>query len=500
MNSLYSKDYQAKMQLLILLFGIAEMCIGFTGVILSDFISVFDLLALLSGTAGFVALIFCITHPYNIKVYDLLGMALMLAYGIGTLNSLVSYTLDHRDLLFESSVTEYWLTRTLGLVTAAAGFLHVIGRLDKKGFLFPQFTFVDNLTNRALWLVGIVAALTVLFIATGKLGFMANIASVEGYVGISSSSAIVLDLIAPAGALALYLSRKEVHSNKSIYFLIVAVVLLVIQFGLGRRIFLFSILIYVMAALLSKRPKKLITVQNIVVVALIVGAIQVATTAFYTMRVATFAFKNAPEKPSIVVLVPEAIQVYKDRDKLNLAKQIHDNLSSRTFLIEYLATLAERSDKIEPLYGQNIARAIVVATPAILYWGKYKNPLFIDEENFLNPHFRLPVWDAANSVFTAGVGDFGELGYFILPVIVCFIFSLYLRLIYAILPPLAGTLISFYLCKVLFSVEEDIVSFFTASRSVFILLGISWLAFSWRFKAVKSPIIEGEGFKAKQIG
>ena len=279
-----------------------------------------------------------------------------------------------------------------------------------------------------------------------------------------------------------------------------AVVLLVIQFGLGRRIFLFSILIYVMAALLSKRPKKLITVQNIVVVALIVGAIQVATTTFYTMRVATFAFKNAPEKPSIVVLVPEAIQVYKDRDKLNLAKQIHDNLSSRTFLIEYLATLAERSDKIEPLYGQNIARAIVVATPAILYWGKYKNPLFIDEENFLNPHFRLPVWDAANSVFTAGVGDFGELGYFILPVIVCFIFSLYLRLIYAILPPLAGTLISFYLCKVLFSVEEDIVSFFTASRSVFILLAISWLAFSWRFKAVKSPIIEDESFKAKQIG
>ena len=54
MNSLFSKDYQAKMQMLNLLFGIAEMCIGFTGVILSDFISVFNLLALLSGTAGFL--------------------------------------------------------------------------------------------------------------------------------------------------------------------------------------------------------------------------------------------------------------------------------------------------------------------------------------------------------------------------------------------------------------------------------------------------------------
>lgn len=492
MRSIYSRDYQSIVQMVILIFGIIEMCIGFIGVIASDFIPVFNELAVLSGIAGAMALAFCALHPSDIKVYDLLGAALMLAYGIGTLNSLVSYTLDHRDLLLESSVTEYWLSRTLGLATAAAGFLHVVGRFDKQGYLFPKFTFVDNLTKRGLLLVGLVTVITMIFIATGKLGFMANISAIEGYAGISSSSAIILDLIGPTGALALYFSRKDLQNKRNIYFLILGILLLGIQFGLGRRIFVFSILIYVMATLLSKRPKKIISIQNIVVAALIVVVIQVATTAFYTMRVAGYAFKNAPKKPSIVVLVPEAIEVYKDREKLQLAKQIHDNLSSRTFLIEYLATLAERSSRIEPLYGQNLARALVVAAPSIIYWGKYKNPLFGSEEELLNPHFKLPVWDAANSILTAGVGDLGELGFFILPVMVCFVFSLYLRLIYLVIPPIAGLLISFYICKVMLSVEEDFVSYFTASRSVFILLGVAWLTFSWRVKDVKATRITGK--------
>jgi hypothetical protein len=495
MTSIFSNEHQSKMQMRILLFGLAEMCVGFAGAILSDAASIFNLLVLFSGTAGVAALAFCLLNPACIKVYDVLGMALVLAYGTGTLNSLVTYAMDNNDLLLSSSVNEYWLSRTLGLATAAAGFLHVVGRFDSKGYVFPKIDSIELKSNRAIWFVGIIAVIAITFIATGKLGFMADLASKEGYVGVSSTTAIILDLMTPAGALALYFGRKVDERYKKVIFITVAILLLVIQFGLGRRIFVFSLLVYVMAAVLAKRPKKLFSVQNITMLLAIVMLVQAATTAFFVLRVARYSFKASHKPPSIVEMIPEAIKIYKDRDRLYIAEQIHENLSSRTFVLEYLATLTERSTEIEPTYGQNLLRAAVVATPIILYWGKYKNPLFGSEEDLLNRHFRMPVWDASNSILTASVGDFGEVGFFVMPVILCFIFSMYLRIAYTLATPTSGILVSFFICKVLLSVEEDVVAYFTSSRSVFIILAITWLVFSFKAgKSKKTYVLDNETF------
>ena len=485
MTSIFSNEQQTKMQMRILLFGLVEMCIGFTGAILADATSVFNLLVLLSGVAGVAALAFCLVNPVNIKVYDVLGMALVLAYGTGTLNSLVTFTMDNKDLLLNSSVEEYWLSRTLGMATAAAGFLHVVGRFDSNGYVFPKFNPIDLLANRAIWFVGIIAAIAVIFIATGKLGFMAGLASEEGYVGVSATTAIVLDLMTPAGALSLYFGRKASERNQKVIFITVAIMLLLIQFGLGRRIFVFSLITYVMAAILAKRPEKIFSVRNIVILLVIVMLVQLATSAFFMLRVARYSFKASLKPPSIVEMIPEAIKVYKDRDRLYIAEQIHENLSSRTFVLEYLSTLSERAADKDPTYGQDLMRAVVVATPIILYWGKYKNPLFGSEEDLLNRHFGLPVWDAANTVLTASVGDFGEVGFFVIPGIICFIFSIFLRMSYAFATPTSGMLVSFFICKALLSVEDDIVAYFTSARSVFILLAITWLVFSLRIDLSK---------------
>lgn len=484
MTSIFSNEHQSKMQMRILFFGLAEMCLGFAGAILSDATSIFNLLVFFSGVAGVAALAFCVLNPANIKVYDVLGMALVLAYGTGTLNSLVTYAMDNKDLLLSSSVDEYWLSRTLGLATAAAGFLHVIGRFDNNGYVFPKFNSIDLQSNRAIWFVGIIAAIAVIFIATGKLGFMADLTSKEGYVGISSTTAIILDLMTPAGALALYLGRKAEDRNMKVIFITIAAILLLIQFGLGRRIFVFSLLVYVMAAILAKRPEKIFSVRNVVILLAIVMLVQAVTSTFFILRVARYSFKASHKPPSIVEMIPEAIKIYKDRERLYIAEQINENLSSRTFVLEYLATLSERASVIGPTYGQNLLRAVVVATPIIFYWGKYKNPLFGSEEDLLNRHFGMPVWDASNTVLTASIGDFGEIGFFVIPVILCFLFSIFLRIAYALATPTSGILVSFFICKALLSVEEDVVAYFTSARSVFILLAITWLVFS--FKPSKS--------------
>jgi hypothetical protein len=483
--------HQSDQQMAILAFGITEICIGLTSTIAADFNSVFNMLAYFSGAAGVIAVVFCVLNPVNIKIYDVLGMGLMLAYGTGTLNSLVTYAMDHKDLILSSSVTEYWLTRTLGLATAAAGFLHIVGRFDSKGYLFPQVNSIDLQAKRALLLVVVTTVIAIIFIATGKLGFMAKLSSIEGYAGISPAASIILDLLAPVGALALYLGRKEDQRNRKIQFISMAIVLLLIQFGLGRRIFVFSLLIYIMAALLAKRPNVIFSIKNIVAMVALVMLIQVATSAFYTLRIARYSFKDHNKSPTIVELLPEAINVYKNRERLYLAEQIHENISSRTFVLEYLATLSERASNIEPAYGENLLRALVVAAPSAIYWSKYNNPLFGSEEDLLNPHFGIPVTDSANSVLTASVGDFGEIGFFVLPIFLCFLFSLLLRLGYALTIPIAGMLISFFICKIILSVEEDIASYFSSMRSVFILIGVSWIVFSRRIDLQQDYMSDG---------
>ncbi len=479
---------QDQLQMAIFLFGIAEVCIGLLSAVTADFISIFNFLVLFSGLAGVGGIIFCILNPSQIKVYDILAVALMLAYGVGTLNSFISFAIDNKDLLSTSSVSEYWLSRTLGLATAAAGFLHVMGRFDSKGFMFTQLDVNDFQINRALWFAGAVMLTAIIFIATGKLGFMGDLAAKEGYVGISASAAILVDLITPAGAISLYLGRRLEKGKIKLMFTGIAIVLLLVQFGLGRRIFVFSLLIYIIVAILAKRPKKIFSTKNLFILVIIAMLVQLATSTFYIMRVASYAFKNSSKKPSIVELLPEAIKVYQDRERLYIAEKIHENLSSRTFVLEYLAALSEKSTTIEPLLGKNLERALVVATPAIIYWGKYKNPLFSDEEHLLNPHFRLPVTDNANSLLTASIGDFGELGLFILPVFVCFTFALLMRVIQKISPDITYMLILILICKTLFSVEQDVVGYITAIRSMFILYFITWFIFEHKRTETKSPI------------
>jgi hypothetical protein len=481
-NDQSSRDQRANMQKYIFVFGLLELAAGLLAALVSDFISVFHVITFFAGTCGIVGVLFCVMQPASIKLYDVLGMALMLAYGTGTLNSLVSFILDGKDLLLGSSVSEYWLTRTLGLATAAAGFLHMIGRIDPRAYVFDIVKPVHDEVGRATVFIGIIAVTAVVFIAIGKLGFMGNISSGEGTVGISATTSILLDFMTPAGALALYLARKEERRTVAMLLFSMSAVLLLIQFGLGRRIFVFSLVVYMMAAVLAKRPKKLVTLKNIVIVMMIVLLIQAATTAFFVLRMARYTFKEAKVKPTIVEMVPEAFKIYQNRERLYLAEQMHANISTRSFVLEYLATLSERTDVIPPAYGENLVRAVVVATPSILYWEKYKNPLFASEEDILNQHFGMPVWDASNTVLTASVGDFGEAGFFFLPGIICFIFSLLIRLGQKIGTPVSGLILSFFIAKALLSVEEDLVAYFTSARSIVIIMVITYAVFAFKLR------------------
>lgn len=480
MNAISMSQSDNNLQRTILLFGMVEMIVGFSSVILADFFSIFNLLTFFSGLAGLAALLFCVTQPSKIKLYDILAMALILAYGTGTLNSLVSYTLDGFDLLKSSYVEEYWLSRTLGLVTAAAGSLHVLGRADSNGFLLKNISLNETDSNRFLWFAIFTFILTIIFVASGKLGFMGNVAIAKGYVNVSPSSVILLDLILPVGAVAFYMGLKEDKLKIKYLFIVVSVLLLLIQFGFSRRTFVFSALIYLMIFFFMAKPYRFLSLKNIVIFVLFGFVIQTVTTSYQILRISTYQNKNSQK--TIFEMVPDAIKVYEDKDFYHVDENIHDNLRSRTFVLEYLALEDKALSTIEPTYGNNLLRALVISVPGVFYPSKYSNELFIQEESYIGSHFKLRISDNANTVLTGSLADFGEAGIFFLPLLICFIFSKILSVCRKNINPITSVLLGIFFSYRLLSVEADISVFFSTLRSMLIFLLILSLLFNFNKK------------------
>ncbi len=482
MKSIPMNQFDNNMQKIILLFGMIEIIIGFSGVILADFFSIFNLLTILSGAAGLIALFFCILQPAKIKSYDLLAMAMVLAYGTGTLNSLVMYALDGMDLLKRSNVEEYWLTRTLGLATAAAGFLHVLGRADNNSYLFNDFSINESDKKRLLWFGIIILTLVLIYIATGKLGFMGDVGVAKGYVNVAPTSAILLDLILPVGAVLLLAGMKENDPKIKLIFTVLALSLVIVQFGFGRRVFVFSVLIYTMVFFFTAKSFRLVSLKNIIVFVLIGISIQVVTTSFSVLRISTYENKN--QERTIFEMLPDAIKVYRDKDFYHVDEQIHNNLRSRTFVLEYLASIDKSLETIEPTYGNNLLRALVVSIPSVLYPSKFINGLFMTEEQYINPHFRLPMKDSSNSTLTGSLSDFGELGMFFIPFLFAFIYARVLSVSRKHISRISSIFLGLLFAYKLLSIEGDITVFFGTLRFSLIFMLILWFVFNFNKKTL----------------
>jgi hypothetical protein len=474
-------DKPLQWQPVFLLVGFAELVVGLSAVLAADFLPVFNLLAVIAGLTGLFVLAYCICHPGSVKVYDLLSASLLLAYGSGTLNSVVSYAIANQELVRSSVDSQYWFTRTLGLVVAACGSLHLVGRVDADGYLFRVSESIGFDGNRVLLFVAPICAVSLFLLLTGRVGLGSAVSTDSSGPSVSPLAVLALALATPAGAIAFaqgLLRVKKSAGRLNVILLILAAILLLYQFSFGRRIFAAGLVIYVMTALLVMQPKKLITVRNIALLAIGILILHAASTGYYAMRMAAWSMGTRTTiRLKILQLIPKALEIYNDDRRGDLQGSIAENLKTRTFVLHYLEQISEGEAKYEPLYGEDLHRALVVATPSVLYRGKYGDKLFVSEEVLINPKFGLPIWDAANSIFTAGVADFGIAGLFVYPISLAVGLSFVMRLTYRWAPPIAGLLVGAAICRILLLVETDIAGYFAAFRMTILILAASWLFF-----------------------
>jgi hypothetical protein len=198
------------------------------------------------------------------------------------------------------------------------------------------------------------------------------------------------------------------------------------------------------------------------------------------MRIATYSIQNTTKKISIVELIPKTIDIYKDYERLNISEQIHNNLSTRSFVLGYLAELVKASSKFEVLDGQLALRALVFSTPGIIYPDKYQSNLFVDEEKLVGNQYGLTAKkDSANSFLTAGVADFGIYGLFAYPIIICLVYSTILSSINRLVSPVRYLFISMLVCYNAIALEQELGGFLLTLRNILIALFLTWLFFDF---------------------
>ncbi len=465
--------------------ALTDLSVGLAAAVGADFNFPFYAVAVIAGLLGIFSLGYCVLHSNAVKVYDLLGATGLFGYGTGTLVSMVSYASAHQDLLESSLVSEYWLTRTLGLVIAACGFLHAVGRIDPGGLLFsPRVSRVPGRSSlRILCFAGPLCMLFAVLVALGKIGFMGTV-STGGEAGkVSPLAVVVVSMVTPVGALAFCEALKQTARARLLLFMVSAV-LLVFQFGLGRRVFVFSVITYAMGTLLIWKPKKFVTVRNGVIFAAVILMVYVATTAFFALRVASYTLGNqGTAQISILQLLPQAYRIYTQDRGGDLEAGIRKNVKSRTFILEYLAQISQGEAEREPLLGDDLHRAYLVAVPSLFFPGKHQDADINTEEGLINPRFGLPVWDASNSVYTAAVADFGFPGMFLYPTMFCVAFSLLLRPLHRWAPPVVGLLLSLAVCQELLTAETDIAGYFVSLRAMVLMAAFSWIYFGFDWNA-----------------
>jgi len=331
--------------------------------------------------------------------------------------------------------------------------------------LIPDKPFTDA-ERRATFIVLLVTAgAMVVAVATGNLGFQSSQGAEEGSQLVSPLGAVVFSAMSPMMACAVFAFATAKNGRmRTIAFALCLLLMLVLMLQ-GRRIFMYSMLIAVIAFFGARGAKQFFTVKSLFLL-LGVALVVMGTSRFYfAMRMAQW---NAGPNPGIIRLAQDGLDIVLNADKEGLDQRISENQGTRTFIIGYLAELIDGVETHRYVGGGLLELDLATAAPTAIWPGKWKILVQGSEEGICHPVVGLPGWDAANSVLTAGMCDFGWAGMMIYPLGLAGMFALLNRAARR-LPAVVRMLIAFATFDALFGVENALSAYVVQTRNVLIL-------------------------------
>lgn len=422
---------------------------------------------------GLVGLLRCVVKPREVSLWDLAVVSMCLGYGVGTLNTEINWIFMLQDYLSVTDARPESIARMLAWLMLLAAFLLALGSMDSLKVFAIEWD--DQAQGIGRVMVILVAIAAVVQVGTGAIGYHQDMTG-DG-VRVSPLAAITVSAICPALAIGIFcLPRADAKTRQIL--LLSLIVLLMIQFYQGRRVFIYSVVLMLMCYSATQSPRHWFSPKNLLLIVLAVAAMAMASKAFYALRMAKWELGDSAK--DVKLLIQTGAEILFDAKRSGLNEELSENQKSRTFIIGYPAEILEALDDREPLGGQLLVFDVALTVPSVLWPNKYRVVSLGSEETIANPQLGLRVSDEANSLISAGLSDFGVPGIFLYTAAIVLIFRFLIAFVrrFGSLPLL---FCSATFANALLNVEAAMADYFNVLRGLIILaIVVGLLTITWR--------------------
>ena len=341
----------------------------------------------------------------------LVTIALLLGYGLGTLNTWL--TLPRGDLSLSRflGLDEAILARGMAAVLLAAAPVCFLGELYERPVFGREFRIPLNQQTYTLVYLGTIAVTAGFF--THVLGF----GGIQNTYGQQQGvlSALLAWFFPPLAALTAAVFLTTPTGGRKILTGACALVMGILLMAVGRRVLIYTAMEILFGLRLTGYRLKGTIGKKLL---LIVGCgvfLAIGVNVFMLLRLAAqegHAGVNTPLGARIQV----AMNWVEDGTAITRATEANRvNAQKRTFVLGFFADVLEGSSRHTPALGRDAAGYISLAIPRVFNPNK---DLTFSEEGVDDELFSLTYFDSANSILTNGATDFGFLGVLVYPLLI----------------------------------------------------------------------------------
>ncbi len=362
---------------------------------------------------GFWGLARLIFVPSFVTAWSVYGVSLALAYGFGTLNTMTSGYVDGSAMYLVNFAGPSSIGRALGIMELIVAALLYIGHIDPRKTI-PTESFTESERSATVVLLVAIFVGTFVALATGQLGFQGSQNGTGETLQVSPLASLVVSSLTPVTALAILAFGAQPNSRARWLVIFLCLLLALTQMTQGRRLMLFNVLSLLIAFFAVRSIKGLLTPKIVLVLLMSVVTVAGASRFFVSMRIAGYSL---PTDATMVDRMAGAWDVITHPGLSNLNEQIEENQSTRTFVVGYVGELIEAYDRTgRTTEGDLLILNLATAMPTAIWPGKWRVISEIrSDEAACHAKLGMAGWDAANTIITEGLCDFGWPGMAVYP-------------------------------------------------------------------------------------
>lgn len=437
----------------------------------------------LGAVAGGTTLWLVISNPReHWSCCDILAGSTILSYFIGSASSMAFA--DSAQLRFWNITKDYDLT----LIFSAAIYLgifamslHICGSWERRFWrpVWPRLDAIETLPSYLAYFLILIGAAQISLFATGRWSFGGFETGAGKGTELDPFTALVVAFAWPvAGVCAFVLGKGKTRSPPLLYMTSLSLMPLELVWSLanGRRTLVFHVLTMVACYLWASRSKA--AMRLVIVLGLIGGpAISYGTQLFLAIRIAQATGGISTAQVNMLEHISRGNALMSQRAE-TLKRVQQENLSTRTFVIGYFASLIGNTKPSSPLVGLEIAINTLDAVPRFLFPPKADIIASTGKhEELYHQAFGLPSRDEANTFATSSWVDFWIFGPLIYPPILALVGFGLARLTATVNEPWMLVYYSSYVLFTFMFVEETFTIYLLTLRT---LVAFTCLAFVLR--------------------